>query len=61
MKKLMLLLGAVSIPTFAASGGDLNANDYVGVSFWLVTAALLAATVFFFLERSNVSGKWKLH
>jgi len=59
MKKLLLLIGAVSVPTFAASGGDLNASDYVGVSFWLVTAALLAATAFFFLERSNVSGKWK--
>ena len=59
MKKLLLLIGVVSVPTFAASGGDLNASDYVGVSFWLVTAALLAATAFFFLERSNVSGKWK--
>jgi bacteriorhodopsin len=57
MRKLLLLIGTVSVPTFAAS--DLNANDYVGVSFWLVTAALLAATAFFFLERGNVSGKWK--
>ena len=59
MKKLLLLIGAVSVPTFAASGGDLNASDYVGVSFWLVTAALLAATVFFFIERDRVHGKWK--
>ncbi len=38
---------------------DLNPNDLVGVSFWLVSAALLAATAFFFLERSNVSSKWR--
>ena len=34
-------------------------TDYVGISFWFVSAALLAATAFFFLERGNVSDKWK--
>ena len=37
----------------------LAANDYVGMSFWLVTAIMLASTVFFFVERGDVSGKWK--
>ena len=32
---------------------------YVGVSFWLVSAALLAATAFFFIERDRVHAKWK--
>jgi bacteriorhodopsin len=59
MKLFMLLAGLIAVPSFAAAGGDLDANDYVGVSFWLVTAALLAATVFFFLERDNVSAKWR--
>ena len=59
MKLLMLLAGVMAVPTFAASGGDLDANDYVGVSFWLVTAALLAATAFFFVERDRVAAKWK--
>ena len=59
MKLLMLLAGVMSVPTFAASGGDLDASDYVGVSFWLVTAALLAATAFFFVERDRVAAKWK--
>ena len=59
MKLLMLLTAAMAVPSFAASGGDLVASDYTGVSFWLVTAALLAATVFFFIERDNVSSKWK--
>ena len=32
---------------------------YVGISFWFVSAAMLAATAFFFLERSSVNNKWK--
>ena len=59
MKLLLLLGSAIALPTFAAGGGDLDASDYTGVSFWLVTAALLASTVFFFVERDRVSAKWK--
>ena len=35
-------------------------NDLTGFSFFIVSMAMLAATVFFFAERSNVEGKWKL-
>ena len=59
MKSIMILSSFLAAPLFAASGGDLDASDYVGVSFWLVTAAMAAATVFFFAERSSVEGKWK--
>ena len=59
MKSILILCSLVATPIFAASGGDLDATDYVGTSFWLVTAAMLAATVFFFMERSSVEGKWK--
>ena len=38
---------------------NLASTDYVGISFWLVSAAMSAATAFFFLERSSVNGKWK--
>ena len=34
-------------------------NDYVGMTFWLATAIMLASTVFFFIERSDVSAKWR--
>ena len=34
-------------------------NDYVGMTFWLATAIMLASTVFFFIERSDVTGKWR--
>ena len=56
MKFLLMLATAVAMPAFAQ---DLSTNDMTGVSFWLVTAAMLAATVFFFVERDRVHGKWK--
>ena len=37
----------------------LNPSDFVGVSFWLMSAAMLAATYFFFVERDRAVGKWK--
>ena len=37
----------------------LQPTDLVGVSFWLISIAMVAATVFFFLERDRVVGKWK--
>lgn len=43
----------------AASGAMLKPDDFVGISFWLISMALIAATVFFFLERDRVSSKWK--
>ena len=51
-----MLAAAVAMPAFAQ---DLSTSDMTGVSFWLVTAAMLAATVFFFVERDRVHGKWK--
>ena len=51
-----MLATAVAMPAFAQ---DLSTSDMTGVSFWLVTAAMLAATVFFFVERDRVHGKWK--
>ena len=37
----------------------LDPNDYVGVSFWIISAAMLAATFFFYVERDRAVGKWK--
>ena len=37
----------------------LEPTDFVGVSFWLISMAMVAATAFFFLERSRVDGKWQ--
>jgi hypothetical protein len=37
----------------------LNPADYVGVSFWIISAAMVAATYFFYVERDRAVGKWK--
>ena len=58
----LLLIGTLSLLTLgtaAAEGGDIDVTDMVAVSFWLATAMMLASTVFFIMERQNVSAKWK--
>jgi bacteriorhodopsin len=56
-------LGAISISMFTnqavAEGTVLKSDDFVGISFWLISMALVAATAFFFLETQRVMGKWK--
>lgn len=37
----------------------LDPGDYVGVSFWIISAAMVAATFFFWVERDRAEGKWK--
>lgn len=44
---------------FAASSSVLKSDDFVGISFWIISMALVASTAFFFLERDRVSPKWK--
>jgi bacteriorhodopsin len=65
MKKLKLfvltaaaLMGASGVAN--AETVLLASNDFVGISFWLVSMACLAATVFFFLERSSVPAAWRV-
>ncbi len=63
--KLLLLTSIYTLLSnivFAAEGSSvrvLATNDFVGMSFWLATAIMLAATVFFFVERDRAVGKWK--
>ena len=64
MKKLKLfaltavaLMGVTGVAN--AETVMLAQDDFVGISFWLVSMACLAATVFFFLERSSVAPGWK--
>ena len=54
-----LLSAAVSGEAFAASTSVLKQDDFVGISFWIISMALVASTVFFFLERDRVAAKWK--
>ena len=54
-----IAVGVVMLPTVAAETTALATNDWVGISFWIATAAMLASTVFFLVERQNVGDKWK--
>lgn len=54
-----LFLSLFGSQALAATGSVLKPDDFVGISFWLISMALVASTVFFFLERDRVSAKWK--
>lgn len=61
VKQVLATLGLLIVPSqaFAAGGGVLRPDDFVGISFWMISMALVAATAFFFLETQRVIGKWK--
>ena len=56
---VVTLILIFSTSVFASTGQVLQSNDFVGITFWLISMALVASTAFFFLERDRVSGKWK--
>ena len=66
MRKLITIaLAAVTFIgiTSSANAADaslLATNDFVGISFWLVSMGCLAATAFFFLERGSVAPAWRV-
>lgn len=43
----------------SANAANLAPDDFVGISFWLISMALAAATIFFLWETQGVSNKWK--
>ena len=60
MKKLKLFaLAALALVGYAgvANAADatmLAKDDFVGISFWIISMGMLAATAFFFMERGTV-------
>jgi bacteriorhodopsin len=60
-KKLLAVTSFLTLSSTAFAGSDsvLQSSDFVGISFWLISMALIASTAFFFLERDRVAGKWK--
>jgi bacteriorhodopsin len=56
---LATLIATLSSGQALAATMTLKSDDFVGISFWLISMALVAATAFFFLETQRVSGKWK--
>ena len=64
MRKLGLFaLAAVAFLGITSSANAataiLQTNDFVGISFWLVSMGMIAATVFFFAERNTVAASWR--
>ena len=64
MKKLKLfaltavaLMGVTGVAN--AETAMLAQDDFVGISFWVISMGMLAATAFFFMERSSVAPAWK--
>ena len=63
MKKLKLfalaavaLIGVTGVANAATA--MLASDDFVGISFWVISMGMLAATAFFFMERSSVAPAW---
>jgi len=59
LKLIFTALVLLMVPTFGYAAANLAADDFVGISFWLISMALMAATVFFLWETQGVSAKWK--
>jgi bacteriorhodopsin len=57
--KIALAATLVTMVPSLASAANLESSDFVGISFWLISMALIAATAFFFMETQRVAGKWK--
>ncbi len=63
----MKIIKTLALALFALIGASTAANattflapdDFVGISFWLISMGMLAATAFFFLESGNVSVQWR--
>ena len=48
----------IAVPAFAADT-FLAGNDFVGITFWIVSIGMWASTIFFFYEGMRVSSKWR--
>lgn len=58
------LIAVIMFTAFFYSGSanaaaNLQPDDFVGISFWLISMALMASTVFFLWETQGVTAKWK--
>ena len=54
---VLVLFGATTAANSATA--FLATDDFVGISFWLISMGMLAATAFFFMEQANVGAQWR--
>ena len=64
MNKLkMLVFALVALISLSSAAGAetslLASDDFVGITFWVISMGTLAATVFFFMERGTIVAGWK--
>ena len=60
MKGMLVAAGLATLPSVAnAATTMLAATDYVGISFWTISMAMMAAAIFFLMEAGRLPGKWK--
>ncbi len=61
LKILFLVFVALTGLSSTASAETvlLASDDFVGITFWVIAMGMLAATAFFFIERSSVPSAWK--
>ena len=60
--KLFVFMTVISLSLSSAASANtdlLPADDLVGISFWVISMGMLAATAFFFLERGSVVSNWR--
>merc|ERR1712218_299258 len=55
----LLVPAAVAYQPDPALKGFLDPNDPVAISFWIISIAMVAATVFFLMESTSVGAHWK--
>jgi bacteriorhodopsin len=64
MNKLKMLVFALValISLSSAAGAEISllaSDDFVGITFWVISMGTLATTVFFFMERGTIVAGWK--
>ncbi len=59
----MICLALVALVGFSSAANAetvlLASDDFVGISFWIISMGMLAATAFFFMERGSVAQGWR--
>jgi len=59
MKAWIFTIALFLIPGTSYAAAGLAQDDFVGISFWIISMALMASTVFFLWETQCVTTKWK--
>ena len=60
MKATLVAAGFAILPSVANAATTMLADtDFVGISFWTISMAMMAAAIFFLMEAGRLPGKWK--